>query len=113
MPNYRFECKNCGCDFHDLVLRIDPTDVYPDVNCPMCGGTDKTRLMTACAPAVFANPRGTSKADSFTYVAGYNHNQALGERRRAEEAAVAAGHSTSPYNHIDDVSGGQYFGEVK
>jgi hypothetical protein len=93
-----------------LVLRIDPTDRYPDVTCPRCAGTDKRRLMTACRAVVFTNPRGTSKGDSFTYVAGYNMEQAKDERRKAE--AVAGG-KTNPYPMIDDVSGGEYFGEVE
>jgi len=109
MPNYRFECQDCGCDYHELVLKIDPTDAYPDVECPRCKGTKKTRLMTTCAAVIFTNPRGTSKGDSFTYVAGYNMNQAQEERRRAEAIAD----NPNPYNAIDDLSSGEYFGEVK
>jgi hypothetical protein len=49
---------------------------------------------------IFTNPRGTSKADKFSYVAGYNMAQAKEERRRAEEASHMG---TQPYNEINDL----------
>lgn len=61
--------------------------------------------------ATFADPRGTSKADSFSYVAGYNMEQAKDQRRRAEEASHMG--RDGGYNVIDDISSGKYEGEVK
>lgn len=110
MPNYRFQCNKCQHAYYELAS-WDESGKYPDVQCPKCESFDKTQLVTACAAIVFTDPRGTSKGDSFSYVAGYNMAQAKEERRKAEE--VSKGGVECPYNPIDDVSSGMYEGEIQ
>ncbi|NIM04945.1 MAG: zinc ribbon domain-containing protein, partial [Armatimonadetes bacterium] len=35
MPNYEYECQECGKEFEKLVRSISST---PEVECPHCGG---------------------------------------------------------------------------
>ena len=109
MPNYHFKCDKCSHSFYDLAS-WDETGKYSDVECPKCHSIEKTQLTTVCSAIIFGNPRGTSKGDSFSYVAGYNMAQAKEERRKAEEVSNAG---DSPYNPIDDVSHGDPFGEIQ
>ena len=111
MPTYVFEClnKKCKCIYEDLVS-YDPKGKYLGLKCPYCKSCRKRQLPTGCGSVIFTNPRGTSKADNFSYVAGYNMEQAKGERRKAEQDSHMG---ATPYSSIDDISGGKYFGEVK
>lgn len=102
MPHYEFQCKKCDIVYDDIVS-YDETEKYPSVICPECGADDKIRLMSATAPPVFSNPRGTSKEESFSYKAGYNMEQAKDLRRRAE----AATDTKMPYRTIDDITSGK------
>lgn len=64
--------------------------------------------------ATFADPRGTSKSDSFSYMAGYNMEGAKTLRRNAEEHThMGTAGQTNFYDNIDDVSSGKHEGEVK
>lgn len=65
----------------------------------------------SCFTATFANPRGTSKEDSFSYMAGHNMENAKDERRNAEAASHMG--KDGDYNVIDDISSGKFEGEVK
>jgi len=98
MPSYRFSCKKCDLVYIDLVP-YDATGKYSKVKCPNKKSKRKIQLPTACLEVIFTNPRGTSKADSFSYVADHNMEQAKGERRRAEAASHMG---TQPFNDIND-----------
>jgi len=108
MPIYEFRCQQCSGDF-DTLTSYDASGEYEGVICPECGSPEKTRLLSA-AIAVFPNPRGTSKADSFSYVAGFNMEQAKSERRNAEAKSHMG---ATPFNAIDDISSGKHEGPVK
>mgnify|MGYP003418210116 CR=1 FL=1 len=108
MPIYEFRCNDCGTKFDELCSMCFE-GIYAGVFCPKCESSDKERLISAVC-ATFADPRGTSKADSFSYVAGYNMEQAKEERRRAEAKSHMG---TQPFNEIDDVSCGKYEGPVQ
>lgn len=86
MPNFKFACKKCSKVYFDITS-FDKSNKYPDVKCPECGSDKKEKMATGCSAIVFKNPRGTSKADQFTYVAGWNMENAKEERRNAEEAS--------------------------
>jgi len=110
MPFYDFECRKCHLVFEDMCP-YDEADIYPGVSCPKCGSKKKSRVFSACNINVkFANPKDSSKWDNFSYRAGYNMEKAQNERRAAEEATHMG---RSPYRNIDDVSGGENFGEVR
>lgn len=102
MPNYEFRCNKCNVVWDDIVP-YDETNKYSGLFCPECGSKEKTKLVSNVAPPVFANPRGTSKEDNFSYKAGYNMEQAKDLRRRAE----AATDNKMPYKTIDDITSGK------
>jgi DNA-directed RNA polymerase subunit RPC12/RpoP len=108
MPVYVFECLKCSEKYEDLTS-YDETGKYKKVKCPYCKSKKKNKLPTCCMQVVFTNPRGTSKADNFSYVAGYNMAQAKEERRRAETASHMG---TQPYNEINDLVNDKNFGKV-
>lgn len=105
MPTYVFQCKSCKKVFDELC-RFDDRD---SIRCPDCKNTEAEQLITMPRAVVFNNPRGTSKEDNFDYVARWNMDDAKDLRRRAEEASKG----DNPYNSVDDISSGEYFGEVK
>lgn len=108
MPFYEFECKNCNCQYEELC-NYDPSEKYKDVMCPKCKSKKKNKLVSA-AIVKFANPKDTSKFDSFEYRAGYNMEKAQNERRKAQETLTDG---IPPYSTIDDISAGDKFGTVK
>lgn len=112
MPIYEFMCKKCEARYDELCT-YNKNGKYPKVKCPECGSKSKTRLMSAFTPT-FGNIRGTSKEDSFSYMAGHNMEKAKGERRYAEEHShMGTGGHDGFYNPIDDISSGKFEGEVK
>ena len=99
MPMYEFECKKCKEKYSDLT-KWDETEKYPDTVCPKCGSDKKTRLMSCCAPI----PNKDSHDHKFwTKI----------EKDRGIREAAEAAQGPAPYNSIDDISGGQFFGEVE
>lgn len=110
MPVYNFRCNICENWFEEFVRSYDPSESYPDIKCPGCGSYDKKKIPSIPSPAIFTQKEGTSKMDNFEYRAGHNMDRAKGERRAAEAASHMG---PSPYNPIDDISSGKYFGEVQ
>lgn len=104
MPSYIFNCKKCNTTYEDLVS-YDATGKYKSVKCPNCHSSKKVQLATACLAITFKNAAGTSKTDSFSYVAGHNMEMAKKSRRIAEEKSHVG---STPYNKIDDVSSGNF-----
>jgi putative FmdB family regulatory protein len=105
MPTYSFRCKSCDKVFDEICQHAD----IEGVRCECCAGGELERLMTAPRAVIFMQPRGTSREDNFDYVVQWNHDKAVKERKRAEEREGFS----NPYNPIDDISSGEYFGEVK
>lgn len=108
MPNYDFMCGGCNKSYSSLE-QFDPTGKYKDVRCPKCNSKKKKKLPSA-GNIKFTNPKDTSKFDNFSYRAGYNLEKAQDERRAAESQSHMG---TQPYNAVDDISGGEFFGEVE
>lgn len=108
MPLYQFVCLKCKNNYESLT-GFDSSGKYKDISCPSCNSKRKSQQVTS-ANVKFANPKDTSKFDNFGYRAGYNLEQAQNLRREAEKASHVG---ETPYNSIDDVSSGNYFGEVK
>lgn len=105
MPLYEFRCEACKITFEELC-GMKETRV---IQCPDCNGPADKQL-TAPGAVVFAQPKGTSREDNFDYVARWNMDNAKEIRRRAE---AAAGGGAAPYRAIDDISSGNFFGEVQ
>lgn len=83
MPLYEFECEDCRFIYEELTS-YDEKGLYEGVVCPKCNSCRKLKL--ASLPSVqFANPKESSKFESFTYRAGYFMDKAREERRVAEE----------------------------
>lgn len=108
MPNYEFVCGSCKKTYSSLEP-FDPTGKYKDVRCTHCNSKKKKMKPTA-GNIKFTNPQDTSKFDNFSYRAGYNLEKAQNERRAAEDQSHMG---SAPYNGIDDISGGDFFGEVE
>lgn len=108
MPTYQFQCLKCKKQYEDLTS-FDPTGKYKEVKCPSCKSSRKKQQMT-CAEISFTNPKDTSKFDNFGYRAGYNMEQAKELRRKAESSSHVG---ATPYKDVDDISSGNFFGEVE
>jgi len=113
MPFYEFECKKCGELYEELVAEYDKTGKYPGIKCPSCNSKSKKKLLSACR-CTFTNPVGTDLYEgSHDYRHHHNMNRKGGviEQRAYAEGASHVG--PTPYNPIDDVSGGKHFGKVE
>ncbi len=99
MPRYDFECQDCKKVYEEIV-NYDETNVYPGVTCPDCKSGKKTKLMSCCA--AFVNK------DSHDYRFWSKIEKERGVRQEAEQK-----HGPANYNPIDDISSGNYFGEVE
>lgn len=108
MPTYEFTCLKCKKTYTEL-LSFDSSGKYAGVSCPHCKSKRKKQGVTSAA-LKFTNPKDTSKFDNFSYRAGYNLEKAQDERRAAEAASHMG---TEPYLAHDDISSGDYFGEVE
>lgn len=99
MPIYEFRCKSCNKKYEDLTI-YDESGVYPNTKCLECGSFDKTICVSSCA----AFPNKDSHDHKFwTKI----------DKDRGIRPAAEAAQGSDPYNSIDDLSGGKYFGEVQ
>ena len=110
MPIYSFRCEECNAEYEELV-RYDETDEYADALCPECGSAKKEKLVTTQFAFSFKNPEGTDRYNN-SHDYRYKH-KAPGVAAEREAAEKASHMGTNPYNPIDDVSSGNYFGEVQ
>jgi putative FmdB family regulatory protein len=114
MPIYEFECKNKKCqkEYAEQIpmSEYDETGKFPNVKCPHCGSVRKRKLLSV-ANFQFAQPEGTDRYNN-SHDYRFNHKQPSirAERELAEKASRMG---ANPYNPIDDVGGGEYFGEVQ
>jgi len=112
MPFYNFECKKCG-EIYEELAAYDETGKYPKVKCPACNSKSKRKLISVCS-FTFANPVGTDRYEnSHDYRFHHKMNKKGGVRDERAAAEAASHMGAQPYNHIDDISSGQHFGEVK
>lgn len=107
---YDFECKKCGKIYEEIVQKYDESGKYPDVKCPSCGSVSKIKLITGCRYQ-FVNPVGTDRWNN-SHDYRFKHMQPK-VRKEREEAMKQSHMGNNPYNEIDDVSSGKYFGDVK
>ena len=97
MPIYSFKCKKCQNTYDDL-LDFDPTGKYSTAKCEHCGSKKKEKLSHNCT-VTFANPKDSSKWESFSYRAGKTMDDAKELRRKAEAQSHVG---DQPYHKIDD-----------
>jgi len=96
---YSFKCEDCSTKYDELT-KYDDTGVYEDVTCPKCKSSKKTKLVSVCAPI--------PNKDCHDYRYWKKRESDRDLRQAAQDAQGSA-----PYNAIDDISSGDFFGEVK
>ena len=113
MPLYDFSCSDCGKIYEEFAS-FDETGVYEAVKCPACGSNHKTKVFSGCVAFAFTNPVGTKKYNASHELRYRNAIEKKGGVRDQRAMAEKLSHmGSAPYNDIDDVSSGKYFGEVK
>lgn len=116
MPFYELECKKCKeqYDVNSLISEMDKN--IKKAKCPECGSKSKKRIYGGFS-FNFGNPIGTDRWNSGStghdYRYKHDHERPGGTRDQRENAKKHSHMGTDPYPHIDDVSGGEHFGEVK
>lgn len=109
---YVFECKKCKENYEEFT-EYDETGKYKSVKCPYCGSKSKIKIITA-AGFNFTNPVATDRWCSEAQGHDYRFNYNLPNVKKQVENAKKKSHvGPTPYNNIDDISKGKYFGEVK
>lgn len=109
MPIFVFKCgaESCG-GVYEVLTKYDGTGKYRKVKCPVCGSKRK-KQQTHTFAFNFGDPVGTNRWRSHDY--RFYHNLPNVKKQRANAEAAAKG--DSPYNEIDDVGTGKYFGPVE
>lgn len=112
IPTYEFRCKKCGKEY-EVLTKYDKTGKYPKIKCPECSSKSKEQLICG-GNFSFSNPVGTDRWNSESSGHDYRFKHKAPDVRKQREDAEKASHmGTNPYNDIDDISSGNYFGEVK
>lgn len=114
MPSYVFKCISCDAEYEE-VCSYDDSGKYKNVKCPFCDSVKKEKLLTAPLAFIFSQPEGTKNwiSDSCGHDYRFKHKQPKVREERAMAQAMSKMGSNPYGNAIDDVSGGEYFGEVK
>lgn len=114
MAFYEFECKKCGLIYEELTPH-DETGKYKGVKCPECKSARKTKLISCpkwnfAGDTVVGTDRWNSDDRGHDYRFKYNLPSVIEKKMKAN----AKDHmGPNPYKHIDDISSGKNFGEVK
>ena len=109
MPIFEFICLECGAEYEELT-KYDPQGEYEGVLCPHCSSQNKEHVMSLTSFS-FTNPQGTDRWNNSHDYRFKSKQPALAQQRKIAERTSHMG--SKPYNNIDDVSSGKYFGEVK
>ena len=113
MARYDFHCDDCDTDF-DEFASFDETGEYPRVKCPQCGSGNKHKVFSASG--ISFTFTGAAAPGTKWYNASHDrrfYHKLEKDRKDREEAEKKSHMGSSPYNPIDDISSGKYFGEVK
>ena len=109
MPVFPIQCLACGEEY-EILTKYDPTGEYASEVCPKCGSAKKEKQVYTCSFR-FANPVGTDRwNNSHDYRFHTKLPSAVQERENAKKKSHMG---QTPYNNIDDISKGKYFGKVK
>jgi putative FmdB family regulatory protein len=116
MPIYEFKCQSCGFIYDVFCNMSQKEEKVKKTKCEQCKSLEKEELVAA--PFFkFSNPVGTDRWNSESKGHDYRHNFNMDrkggvrdQRKFAEENSHVG---ANPYNHIDDISSGKHFGEVK
>ena len=111
MPNYDFQCRDCGIEYEHLA-RYDETGVYSGVVCPECGSENKDKLMSSFSFTFTDKAAGGTKLFAASHDRRFFHKLEK-DRKDREEAERKSHMGSAPYNPIDDISSGEYFGPAK
>lgn len=116
MPIYELECKKCGFVYDVLCSMSEKEERVKNAKCEKCNSIKKEQIV-GVPSFKFSNPVGTDRWNSESKGHDYRHNFNMDrkggvrdQRKRAEEQSHVG---AAPYNHIDDISSGKHFGEVK
>lgn len=112
MPFYDFKCKKCDFEY-EARSAIDPSGKYKNVKCPECKSSKKQQIIKGCS-FNFTNPIGTDRwtSEEGGHQYRYDYNKPF-VRKQREQAEKNSHMGSTPYENIDDVSSGKYFGEVR
>lgn len=112
MAIYELQCKKCDHLYDIQSLMAEQDANTKRAKCPECGSKSKERMIGSISFA-FGDPIGTDRYNnSHDYRFHHKMNEGgVKANRKAAEAASKVGNN--PYPHIDDVSSGKHFGEVK
>ena len=112
MPIYNFSCKKCNEVYEELVA-YDETGKYSGIQCPKCESKRKVKLVNACT-CNFTNPVGTDRWNSESQGHDYRFKHKIPSVQAERDNAMKKSHmGDQPYTHIDDISSGKNFGDVK
>lgn len=110
MPIYELRCKKCGEKFEIMSPVADMDKNCKKAKCEHCGSKSKERVVSP-TNFTFANPVGTARWNkSHDYRFKTKLPAAVQERENAQKKSHVG---PTPYNNIDDISGGKYFGTVQ
>lgn len=118
MPLLKFECKKCHHVYEELLIKTyddsrEPKEQAKSLKCPKCKSKSKKELPGLVSFA-FANPEGTDRWNSDSCGHDYRYKHKAPSVAKERETAQKLSHvGPNPYNEIDDISSGKYFGEVK
>lgn len=112
MALFEFKCAKCKNIYSEFTA-FDKTGKYTKVKCPECNCKKKIKLISSCN-FNFTNPVFTDRWCSDDTGHDYRYNYVQPSIRQKREDAEKMDHmGANPYNEIDDISGGENFGEVK
>lgn len=113
MPFYPLECKKCGHKYDIMSSMSEREQNVKKAKCPECKSKSKLQLIANCN-FMFSNPVGTDRHNnSHDYRFHWEMDREGGVREQRQVAEESSHVGPSPYNDIDDVSSGDYFGEVE
>lgn len=113
MPIYVLECKKCQAEYEILSSFKEKEKNVKKAKCPECNSRSKVERLGLCG-FNFTNPEGTDRySNSHDYRYHHTVNKPGGVRDQRAQAEQKSHVGPTPYNSIDDISCGKYFGEVK
>jgi len=115
MAIYELKCKKCDHEYDIFSLMDEMDENIKKAKCEECGSKSKDQIIAGAGfnfagDAVVGTDRWNSDSKGHDYRFKYNA-PTLKKQRTAAEIASHVG--SNPYPHIDDISSGKNFGEVK
>ena len=107
----QFQCKKCDLQYEELAT-YDETGKYAKIKCPGCKSKSKSLLISGFTFKF----SGKAAKDTKWYNASHDRRYWMKreeDRKNREDAENRSHMGSNPYPELDDISGGQHFGEVQ